>query len=392
MSEPRRRIRPLLLALLWIWAACIFVVIDLFLDVPEFDRMRPRSALYRGMRDAAHEMVGEPTGARSGAADEFDVRFPAYARLGHGRSAADVDTDTVAHARRLLRIARDPADPEREAALAELARCTGYGARPVVREALWDDDPAVRDAAIEAIVRARSLDELRLLPPDAVARIAAAAEPPRPLAQLREIVAGDAELEDRVRALEEMSERHGADVRDDLLALIRNEEADPRLRRDAARLLARTGPDARVLLDRVMEEHYDPIIRRGVAYGLAETGAAYRLAKLARNPDLRELALDALARTQPGPELLRAVRDPDLDGAARAPLVRALGHSGTGASTLTAVLDAEGSDRSVRIAAVQALANVCVSDYLPVLARACYDDDPEVVQAAESLWKRLTPP
>jgi hypothetical protein len=58
-SGPRRRVRPLLLVLLWIWAVLIFGVVDLFRNVPEFDRLRPRSKLYEGMRKAAHEMVGE---------------------------------------------------------------------------------------------------------------------------------------------------------------------------------------------------------------------------------------------------------------------------------------------------------------------------------------------
>ncbi len=54
-----RRIRPVLLVLLWVWAACIFVVVDLFRNVSEFDDVRPRSKLYEGMREAAHELSGE---------------------------------------------------------------------------------------------------------------------------------------------------------------------------------------------------------------------------------------------------------------------------------------------------------------------------------------------
>ena len=39
-SKPRRRgVRPLLLILLWVWAALVFVVVDLFLNVEEFDRV-----------------------------------------------------------------------------------------------------------------------------------------------------------------------------------------------------------------------------------------------------------------------------------------------------------------------------------------------------------------
>lgn len=57
---PRRRIRPVLLVLLWVWAILVFVVVDLFRNVPAFDRIRPEARLYEGMRKAAHRMVGEP--------------------------------------------------------------------------------------------------------------------------------------------------------------------------------------------------------------------------------------------------------------------------------------------------------------------------------------------
>jgi len=59
-DRPKRRVRPLLLVLLWVWAITVFVTVDLFRNVPAFDRIRPRAALYRGMREAGHELVGEP--------------------------------------------------------------------------------------------------------------------------------------------------------------------------------------------------------------------------------------------------------------------------------------------------------------------------------------------
>lgn len=60
-SKPRsRRIRPLLLILLWIWAVLVFVILDLFWTIDELDAVRPRASIYEGMRAAAHKMVGEP--------------------------------------------------------------------------------------------------------------------------------------------------------------------------------------------------------------------------------------------------------------------------------------------------------------------------------------------
>jgi hypothetical protein len=55
-----RRVRPLLLILLWIWAACVFVTVDLFRNVSAFDAVRPRSPLYSNLRQAGHEIAGEP--------------------------------------------------------------------------------------------------------------------------------------------------------------------------------------------------------------------------------------------------------------------------------------------------------------------------------------------
>jgi len=57
-ASAKKPIRWMLLVLLWAWALVMFIVVDLFLDVEEFDHVRPRTRGYRGMRRAAHEMVG----------------------------------------------------------------------------------------------------------------------------------------------------------------------------------------------------------------------------------------------------------------------------------------------------------------------------------------------
>ena len=56
----KRRVRPVLLVLLWIWAVCVFAVVDLFFNVEEFGGIRPRARLYRAMRYTGHRLVGEP--------------------------------------------------------------------------------------------------------------------------------------------------------------------------------------------------------------------------------------------------------------------------------------------------------------------------------------------
>jgi hypothetical protein len=55
-----RRVGVRLLLLLWLWAALMFTVVDLFLNVPAFDKVRPRAVYYRAARVVAHDLVGEP--------------------------------------------------------------------------------------------------------------------------------------------------------------------------------------------------------------------------------------------------------------------------------------------------------------------------------------------
>ncbi len=59
-KAPRPRVRKTLLVLVCIWSLTVFLTVDLFLNIPEFDAVRPRAEIYRAMRYAAHKMVGEP--------------------------------------------------------------------------------------------------------------------------------------------------------------------------------------------------------------------------------------------------------------------------------------------------------------------------------------------
>jgi hypothetical protein len=68
-AQPKPRVRLTLLILLWAWAALVFVVVDLFREVPAFDRVRPRGGLYQAMRATAHEMVGESLDGAQGTDD-----------------------------------------------------------------------------------------------------------------------------------------------------------------------------------------------------------------------------------------------------------------------------------------------------------------------------------
>ncbi len=96
--------RPLLLLFLWVWALCIFVTLDLFLNVSEFDAIRPKSESYRALRQRGHGLVGEPyldgspeppprPGSKGAAAIEGVVQGPGGRTVSGARVAArDVET------------------------------------------------------------------------------------------------------------------------------------------------------------------------------------------------------------------------------------------------------------------------------------------------------------
>jgi hypothetical protein len=150
IRTPRKRVRVTLLVLLWIWAGSVFLVLDLFLNVPEFDAVRPRAGFYWAMRKTAHDMVGEsmcdpsPWDARVGISHEVveDARWEDLERI---REA--IEDRRWADAHRLAD--RAPIVDLRDRALApELAA----GLRRVLDEkAHTRQEALVRTASLEAL-------------------------------------------------------------------------------------------------------------------------------------------------------------------------------------------------------------------------------------------------
>jgi len=136
-NPERPRVRGVLLLLLWAWAATIFMVVDLFLNVAEFDSIRPRSSLYEGMRIAAHEMVGEPI---------LDRRFQGAPSLATLR----------ARARQGSALAHVPPGRRR---LEELKRLGREGSFEPLRAALTGEwDPRLRVAAMRVLAESFGAD------------------------------------------------------------------------------------------------------------------------------------------------------------------------------------------------------------------------------------------
>lgn len=145
MKPKPRRVRPLLLVLLWMWAGCIALVLDLFLNIAEFEEVRPRAPLYRGARIAAHDLVGEPIVDEPGAP-------PTRTRAG---PLAPVPDEAMEHAGLETRVA-GPEDPRiRAAILRALVRSSPDAARRAAQSRLDDrcETDTVRAAATRVLER-----------------------------------------------------------------------------------------------------------------------------------------------------------------------------------------------------------------------------------------------
>jgi len=257
------RVRARLLVLLWIWAACIFAVLDLFLNVPELDRVRPDSRLYEGMRVAAHRMVGEPLDAA-----------PAPPLPGPPSLASSLEgvraLDSVADLRRLATGAADAR--VRIAALRELAE--RFADRETLLGVAMDsaETVKVRRQAARFVGRTgagadRALEDLLTTPLPRRVREGA-------LAGLGEC--GTAVAAERLLALA------GAD---EALALVSNPEAAPLLRE--ALLDAACLPATRVAVCRALGRMREPASARALGDVLRDPTTPARV---------REAAAGALGR------------------------------------------------------------------------------------------------
>ena len=141
--QGRRRVRPVLLVLLWIWAVCIFMIVDLFRNVEAFESVRPRARTYRAMRYAAHDLVGEPY-YDGDFVDEHPASRPSARRSVDDLSAA------LARVRRLeqagsTEILKEQALEAEDSrvrilAMRALARRLGHGARPTLLKVLHNPE------------------------------------------------------------------------------------------------------------------------------------------------------------------------------------------------------------------------------------------------------------
>jgi HEAT repeat protein len=108
----------------------MFMIVDLFRNVEEFDAIRPRSSLYRGMQIAAHKMVGEPV---------LDSRFRVAPALLRARARPDA-SDAFAHV------------PPGRRRLEELKQLGREGSFEPLRAALTDErNPRMRVAAMRVL-------------------------------------------------------------------------------------------------------------------------------------------------------------------------------------------------------------------------------------------------
>lgn len=135
----------------------MFVVVDLFRNVPEFDRVRPKWRTYEQMRAAAHEISGEPW------LEPLPPGPPVFTL------AAALDAVATADLDELVATAQGGADPRvRGKALRALAE---RGQRDVIRAVARDGPEKVRAEAARCLGRAGDLEGLDALANDPSPRV-----------------------------------------------------------------------------------------------------------------------------------------------------------------------------------------------------------------------------
>jgi len=209
----------------------------------------------------------------------------------------------------------------------------------------------------------------------------------------------------RIRALRAVAELFGAEARPILLSAVEDVAELEKVRREAARLLGRTGSGAGAELDRLVNSDLPPRVRGGAVLGLAELGTAIgatRAFGIAATPEhpMRLEAATALARMS-APEAARrlaallteeeARQRSSLPEAARVAVCQSLGqsHAPEAARPLTDLLETDKS-AAVRAAAAHALGVLGQKDAMKVLAAARADPVAEVARAAHIAWSRLS--
>ncbi len=284
-DQAKPRVRGTLLVLVCLWALCNFMVIDLFLNVPEFDGIRPRAQLYRAMRYAGHEMVGEPyyddhfRGA-DGAVRLVAVKHDPARRLADELAAVRTMKDPAA----LRDRARDPADPRvRIAALRELARQFGREARETLIATVRDEQEIlkVRKQAARFLGRTGPTAEgdlERLLDSDLPSQVRAGA-----VLGLGEL--GSAFAAERLLALAGDGTSPFRTVALEAIARISTAEAAPLLREAA--LASERRPDTRRAACRALWRVKEPATVQTLCTVLADAGTP---------PEVRAMAADSLGR------------------------------------------------------------------------------------------------
>lgn len=290
----RRRVRPHLLVLLWIWAALVFVVLDLFLNVPEFDGIRPRAPLYRAMRMTAHELVNEP----------YLEDAPAITAPSLGSALLATERATFEGLRE--RGWGEGEDPRvRIKALRLLAERFPGEARPALLRVVRDDSdsPKVRAEAARFLGRTGpgALTDLEVL---AQARETSDGAL-RGMGDLGTAAAAEALLrwaKTRPVAREALARVANPDAVPVLAQAAQDRQVDAQTRGAACRALGRTkAPDATAVLVALLETRGEPpAVRAAAAEALGRQGrreAAKAVAR-ARNDPARTVAAAALRASQ----------------------------------------------------------------------------------------------
>ena len=294
-TETKRRVGKRTLILLWAWVICMVVVIDLFLNVDELDGIRPRAEIYRGMRTAAHKMVGEPIDGYDSNTMRAVTRSKAVGLADELARATDDNRPDVSRW-----LAANAAD-----ARVRIAALEKLGDRKVLLQAAKDSaqTPKVRRAAAKLLGRFGTMTDLEEIVSSKLPLVV------RQGAILGMGELGSVEATERLLALAQDPDHTSTAA--DALAHVSNRKAGPVLRQAA---LDTTVPvQARVSICSALSRIKEPTTTRTLADVLADPANPAKVRAMAANSlgrlrDTVALATIAAAVTDENPAVARQAR------------------------------------------------------------------------------------
>ena len=218
--------------------------------------------------------------------------------------------------------------------------------------------------------------------------------------KLRAVAAGANDTRVRIAAARRMAEKFGPRARATLAGIARCVDETDKVRKQAARLIGRTGPDAESELQALLASDSPVAVRAGAVLGLGElrtASGAHAVLNHAAGADsgLRTAAnraLERLSGREAAPVLRQAAADAGYPTAARAAACRGLSWSrdAGSAAALARVLSDGSNPPALRAAAADSLGRLGRPEALAAVRAAAADESAAVARQARIAASRLS--